>query len=229
MKKGFLAYQLNYPKTDEAWQKMKLTHDFVCIKVGQGKNVDSQLLNNLTKAKQFNLHPFLFWYLDGRYDASAQAETCIKALESVDASVMLFVDFEIYGIYKPTHENLNNFFAHFVSKNNRLLGIYTNSDSWINGAGNTTNYSSHPLWLAQYQSDPTKLPTKLFGGWQNWFIWQHKEKDPETGFTAELIQDWNLPTKQIDLLAEVEALKIEFNTILSKLESIRVVLKENVK
>ncbi|AAT89940.1 lysozyme [Leifsonia xyli subsp. xyli str. CTCB07] len=51
--------------------------------------------------------------------------------------------------------------------------IYTNPSWWKKYTGNTTKFSSYPLFIAKWVSDVSDGPGALPGGWKHWTLWQH--------------------------------------------------------
>ena len=231
MKKGIFVHSGNAP-TDSGWVELMKECDFAVVKCGS-RAPDVAMDRNLAGAKKHGFKTSILWYLDGRYDAKEQAVTALKTVEAVDPSMLLWVDFEKNGIYTPTYLQLKDFFGVFTAKSPRLLGIYTNLDTWGDLAKNSTEFSAHPLWIAWWRNEnnPPK-PTELFGGWKDWVIWQQADGKEGYPYTTEFCQDWYVqPTAQdieadfIDIKAEIERIKAEIIPLADRIDALLAVLR----
>jgi lysozyme len=57
--------------------------------------------------------------------------------------------------------------------------LYMGYYFWQGALGSTTDFSGHPLWLAQYSggSAPSLIPSC----WTTWTFWQYTDQDPVSG------------------------------------------------
>jgi GH25 family lysozyme M1 (1,4-beta-N-acetylmuramidase) len=231
MKKGIFVHSGNAP-TDSGWANLRKDCDFAVVKCGSCAP-DEAMERNLAGAKKHGFKTSILWYIDGRCDAKEQAITALATVKDVDPTAILWVDFERNGIYTPTYAQLKEFFGVFTAKSPRLLGIYTNLDTWGDLAKNSTEFSAHPLWIAWWRSEnnPPK-PTELFGGWKDWVIWQQADGKEGYPYTTEFCQDWYAqPTTQdieadfIDIKAEIERIKAEIIPLADRIDALLAVLR----
>eukprot|EP00697_Spironema_sp_BW2_P007426 gnl/Spiro4/21698_TR10623_c0_g1_i1.p1 gnl/Spiro4/21698_TR10623_c0_g1~~gnl/Spiro4/21698_TR10623_c0_g1_i1.p1 ORF type:complete len:282 (+),score=-3.59 gnl/Spiro4/21698_TR10623_c0_g1_i1:1149-1994(+) len=79
----------------------------------------------------------------------------------------------------------------FITTVQNALGvtpvIYTNYNSWVYVLGNPTNFTQYKLWVADYTNP---LP-ELFGGWNDWAIWQFADKGLVAGIDNGHSTDMN--------------------------------------
>ncbi|MDP5227256.1 MULTISPECIES: GH25 family lysozyme [Arthrobacter] len=59
--------------------------------------------------------------------------------------------------------------------------VYTTTDWWTRCTGNSSAFSSYPLWIAAYPSSPSTTPGTLPASWQQYSIWQYTDSGPFAG------------------------------------------------
>ncbi len=231
MKRGIFVHSGNAP-TDSGWAQFRKSSDFVVVKCGS-RAPDVAMERNLAGAKKHGFKTSLLWYIDGRFDAKEQAITALATIKDIDPTMTLWVDFEKNGIYTPTYAQLKDFFGVFTAKSPRLLGIYTNLDTWGDLAKNSTEFSAHPLWVAWWRrEDNPPKPAELFGGWKEWVIWQQADGKDGYPYTTEFCHDWYVqPTTQdiaadfIDIKSEIERIKAQIIPLADRIDALLVVLR----
>jgi lysozyme len=74
--------------------------------------------------------------------------------------------------------------------------IYTAYNYWHNFLQNNSSFNNYKLWVAQYGANgaPAMRPPALFGGWNDWAIWQYTSKGVVQG-----IQDFRGRPTDVDL------------------------------
>ncbi|WP_223227710.1 GH25 family lysozyme [Leifsonia xyli] len=82
----------------------------------------------------------------------------------------------------------------FVSTVERRTGgvkpvIYTTLAWWIEYTGNTTKFSSYPLFIANWRWDVSTGPGALPGGWTGtgWTLWQHGDDTTRYTYLKDLL------------------------------------------
>jgi lysozyme len=64
--------------------------------------------------------------------------------------------------------------------------IYTYPYFWQTAMGNTTAFTSYPLWIARYTSGANP---QLIGGWSNWAFWQYSANGQVGGISGPVDVD----------------------------------------
>ena len=90
---------------------------------------------------------------------------------------MLWLDIEGAGSYWGSSTSTNvNFIQSMVDECSALgvsCGIYTSSSQWSPITGNTSKFSSKPLWYAHWDGKQTFSDFSAFGGWSSPSIKQY--------------------------------------------------------
>lgn len=78
----------------------------------------------------------------------------------------------------------------FLAEVERLTGrvpiIYTGPSFWQTEMGNSTAFTRHPLWIAQYTSGTPTVP----GGWPSYTFWQNTASYTVAGITGAVDHDY---------------------------------------
>ena len=111
-------------------------------------------------------------------DATQQARVFARQLQSVGGPQLPPVlDIEIDEGLSPAQ--LVTWTRTFLTETQRLTGrtpiVYTYRYFWLLKMGNTTEFTSYPLWIAEYGKPEPTFP--LVGGWTEWTFWQRAGND----------------------------------------------------
>lgn len=63
--------------------------------------------------------------------------------------------------------------------------IYTYPNFWREKTGNSTKFSSNPLWIADYNGKSAPS-SPLPGGWDDWAFWQYTDKGSSEGVAGDV-------------------------------------------
>lgn len=118
--------------------------------------------------------------------AKDQAQAFVKAAGTARAQgdLPLTLDLEQSGGLSPSQ--LVSWTQSFVTEIQTLTGrspiLYTYPYFWQNNMGDSTAFTSLPLWIASYRSGGPKTP--LPGGWKTWTFWQYTSSGSMSGIHA---------------------------------------------
>lgn len=142
------------------------------------------------------LYHFLDWQYSGREQARLfhQAVSTLSPVPDPLSGLGLWLDVEEpngnSSTGQPSITVVNEFIATladlFHTSQERVPGIYTNQDTWVNLLGDPQSFSRHPLWLAA----PNGVSTcpGAFGGWEDWTLLQYSfdgTVDSRAGFDMD--------------------------------------------
>ncbi len=114
-------------------------------------------------------------------DATAEADHFSRTIGSLEGPGNLapVLDLEDAGKLKPSQLShwVGTWLRRVSASTGRTPIIYTGVKFWRERMGNSSAYTGHPLWLAQYG---VRKPT-LVGGWKSYTFWQYTNAGQMTG------------------------------------------------
>ena len=126
-------------------------------------------------------------HLDVR-TATAQADYFVKTAGTAaqKGDLPLTLDLEQAGGLSPSElvAWTQAFVSEVKSKTGRTTIIYTYPSFWEHAMGNSTQFSSYPLWIASYRSGGPQSP--LPGGWSDWTFWQYTDAGAQPGISGSV-------------------------------------------
>ena len=149
---------------------------FVFIKATDGVNrIDPQFINNWNGALSRNIPRGAYHFFHPEKDASIQAQLFSKTVGVLSRSDLdPVLDIEVTTTnYLAILEGIKTWLSVVESMLNRRPIIYTNPSFWVSTMKNTSEFSDHLLWTAQYNNN--KAP-KLYGGWESYKYWQFSSR-----------------------------------------------------
>ena len=163
----------------------------VIIRAGQRSYMDRDFVYNWKSAKNAGLLRGAYWFYDSRHPPLAQAALFSGILQTHGLPEM-----EAWCDYEETYGGAYagwRHFAVFVAELQRLIphmrvGIYTSYGYWRDHSPNSLFqrasydwFAQFPLWLAQYNVEPTLVP----GPWKAPLYWQFTAKGPGAKYGVE--------------------------------------------
>jgi hypothetical protein len=146
---------------------------FVIIRAGQGATIDPDFARNWADAKAAKLPRAAYWFYDPRIDPISQAQAYCRAITDAPEG-RLWVDLEYPTNWGGRYIRWQDWQA-MMEETKRLtglrVGVYTANWWWANQlVGDPAYFGRHPLWVAQYVSDPVYVT--LPKPWSECLIWQ---------------------------------------------------------
>ena len=170
---------------------------FTFIKATEGRDyVNPRFASDFRGAARMFRGAYHFARPSGRnfaqisYDAKAEANHFIRTTGTMNGPGVLppVLDIESAGPLRP--HQLKWWTRIWLRQVKALTGrtpiIYTYGDFWRQSLGNSTEFTSHPLWLAHYGV----RRARLVGGWRRYTFWQYTDRGRLAG--AGLRLDMNL-------------------------------------
>ena len=158
--------------------------EFVIIRAGQNKWVDSDFAYNWKAAKAAGLPRGCYWFWDSRYEPVKQAELWVRTMGGDFGELPMFADFEEkYGGNFSGWKNYLAFVECLEDLTDKEIGIYTAyyyfhenvpAQAW-------ERFGEYPLWVANYGVTTPKIPK----AWKEWLFWQYTETGDGLAYGAE--------------------------------------------
>jgi lysozyme len=160
---------------------------FAFVKATQGITyVDPQFTVNWEAMQSAGLRRGAYHFFEPADDAASQAQHFLSTVSLAPGDLPPVLDVEING--GVSCEQLWSGVAAWLQIVQKATGrqpiLYTAPGFW-NGNSPDLALTCHPLWLADYASQPT-LPH----GWSTWLFWQHSQTGTVPGVPAAV--DLNL-------------------------------------
>ncbi len=181
------------PKVD--WERVKTSTSFVFVKATDSTGVvDPRFTSHWSGAKKVGLPRGAYHFFHPKYDVDKQVANFTQHLKSDPGELHPVVDVEEFRTeYQSfTCEQLAQMLQRFSQGVEKELGrkpmIYTNHQTWQTSFCDHPYFLDHPLWLAQYKSQP-KEP-KLPPGWKQWLFWQYSETGKVPGISGAVDQSY---------------------------------------
>jgi len=188
------------------WAAVKATGsvDFVIAKATEGLSlVDDQFARNLSVCKERGIPIGAYHFFHPHSDPKAQADHFLSVVDVDDLDILPAVDVELSDNVAQAGivQALSTFIQAIEKKTNgkRML-LYTFYSFWNDTMHGSDAFSGHPLWLAEYNQDPS--PT-LPLGFSNYAIWQYSK----TGNIDGIAGDVDLNRLSSDSLLDIGTLR----------------------
>jgi lysozyme len=176
------------------WATVKTSSSFVFVKATDSTGmVDSHFTTHWNGAKEAGLPRGAYHFFHPKDDVDRQVANFTRHLKSDPGELPPVVDVEEFkNEYQAfTCAELAGMLQRFSQGVEKELGrkpmIYTNHQTWRTSFCDHPYFNDHPLWLAEYMSQPTQQP-KLPPGWKSWSFWQYSETGKVAGIDAQVDQ-----------------------------------------
>lgn len=155
------------------WQKVKDQVDFVMLRAGYGKTVDTRFKRNIKECNELGIPVGIYWfsYAYTVTQAKAEAQMCIDTIKDYKITYPVCYDFEYDSIEQARKKGIvitRNLMVEMaraflleIEKAGYYAMNYTNIDFLNKGFSELTN--RFDTWLAQWGKSS---PTKPCGIWQ---------------------------------------------------------------
>ncbi len=164
---------------------------FAYVKATEGISVnDAQFARNWSVSKARGIPRGAYHFFRFNDDPIAQANFFLASANHQAGDLLPAVDVEVTdGVSDVTQ--LVQKLAAFISAveqavSGRRMMIYTYWGFWNSSFNGSDAFSDHPLWIAEYNNQPTP---SLPNGWSNWSIWQHESNGSVTGINGDVDLD----------------------------------------
>lgn len=166
----------------------KAGYAYVFVKATEGTHYKNEYYVNDAMAAQGNgVLMGGYHYADVSTDAAAQARMFADVIK-VKGGASLPPVLDIEEAKGLTAAQLNKWVRTFLQETYNRIGrkpiIYSYRSFLMNQMGNTSDFTSFPLWIADYngkQSPTLPLP----GGWKTWTFWQYSSQTRIDGIQAQ--------------------------------------------
>ncbi|GAB3561979.1 GH25 family lysozyme [Spelaeicoccus albus] len=192
------------------WSKVSSNVKFAYIKATESTTyTDPQFNDNYIGAyKQGIIRGAYHFALPNKSSGAAQANYFVKngggwSSDGKTLPPLLDMEYNPYGntCYGLSDSQMVSWVKSFVNRMKKLTGrppaIYTTTDWWKTCTGNSSKFSSSPLFIARYNSTVGTLPN----GWNFQTFWQYSDSDNPPNYPGD--QDvFNGSAKQLQQLAK---------------------------
>lgn len=160
---------------------------FVMIKATDGVTVDPCFHENRQGAHAAGLIVGTTHYAEPSENAEKNALNMATTIGSTEGELPPALDIEITGGLGVTElvQWIHTFTSTLHQKTGRNPMIYTYPSFWEKEVGNSGDFVSHPLWVAEYGTPHPSLP----GGWPTWTFWQYSNAGSVPGVSARVDLD----------------------------------------
>ncbi|HWB62166.1 MAG TPA: GH25 family lysozyme [Chitinophagales bacterium] len=189
----FLGIDVSYAQPGINWQQVAADPQnirFAYLKATQGTTIqDNTFAKNREGATAAGIPNGAYHFFSIQTPAINQAFNFINVVHELkpgDLPPML--DFEQNVTPDKINHTLDEIGV-WLKQIEKSLGvkpiIYTANNYWKYILGNPQAYKDYKLWVAAYGADnpaqPNNTPPNLFGGWQEWALWQYSSKGTVQG------------------------------------------------
>lgn len=148
--------------------------DFVIIRAGQNKWIDSDFVISWEAARIAGLPRAAYWFYDPRVSPLTQAKIFTDLVRNDPPEGRLWIDLEFPTSWGGTFTGWMHWKA-MIEETKRLsglpVGVYTANWWWSQQAiGDYAYFGQYPLWVAQYTNSAADVT--LPKGWTKAIIWQ---------------------------------------------------------
>lgn len=164
---------------------------FTYVKATEGISVnDSQFARNWSVSKARGIPRGAYHFFHFNQDPIAQANFFLASANPQAGDLLPAVDVEVTdGVSDVTQ--LVQKLAAFISKveqaiSGKRMMIYTGWGFWNSSFNGSDAFSGHPLWIAEYNNQPSP---SLPNGWTNWSIWQYGSNGSVAGINGDVDLD----------------------------------------
>lgn len=169
------------------WSKVPSSGiSFAYAKASEGQTlVDERFAENYSALGRSSIKRGAYHFMRFRTDPAAQADNFLRVANPQKGDLVPMVDVEVSdGVSLQDCATRLSAFLKVVEKRiGRFMLIYTSYGFWNYTMGGYDGFSGHPLWIAEYNSDPE--PT-MPNGWRNWTIWQHSDAGRVAGIAGNV-------------------------------------------
>lgn len=162
---------------------------FVFAKATEGTGFSSSQFQRQHDGAKSRHIPFgAYHFLDPAADGKAQAEYFLEAIDGYEGQLLPAVDIEEAN--GQTADQIVTCVKDFTAavdatlKKKRTI-IYTYVSFWQNTVGASSDFSGHPLWIAEYPAQyKAELKPPIPKGWKSAVLWQYAEGGDVPGITG---------------------------------------------
>lgn len=173
-----------YQKIESFDLVKKAGYDRVVIKATEGIKYRDPIYQNFAASRYAGLDVGFYHFWRPNDDAGKQAEWFLMNIDnSVYDRKLLVLDFETIAPNQTPQQNQDAIakFLEIVSKESENPAIiYTNPSTW-KAIGNPSNFSQHPLWIADFGVSQPEIPAS----WKDFTGWQYKDNEIVPGIDGE--------------------------------------------
>lgn len=149
--------------------------EFAILKCSQGNFKDSTFETHYMNAKAVGIGVGAYHFCTARNAAEAEAEAkvCLNAIKGKQFEYPIFLDLEDYKVKystmsKQTNDSIIKAFCGVVEKAGYWVGLYTNTDFYLNHISGAELAKRYSLWLAHWGTKaPVDCQMWQFGGETN--------------------------------------------------------------
>jgi GH25 family lysozyme M1 (1,4-beta-N-acetylmuramidase) len=175
-------------------QVARAGYRFAFIKVSEGNYyANPYYATDLTQAKAAGLYVTGYHFaIPNVSSGGSQADYAVKharyAAGGRTMPLALDIEYNPYGAtcYGLSAASMVAWISAFTAEARLLTGqptiIYTTADWWRTCTGDSTAFSSDPLWVAAYGPTSPPMPS----GWQDWTFWQYTSSGQVPGIAAKV-------------------------------------------
>lgn len=129
-----------------------------------------------------------YHFLDPAIDGAQQAQYFLNAISGYEGQLLPALDVEQTNGQSPDQivKCMSDFASAVESHlNGKRIIVYTYWSFWQNTMGGRSDFSGHPLWIAQYPAPyrPGMKPA-VPDGWSNPVLWQYADTGVVPGITG---------------------------------------------
>lgn len=153
---------------DLKWAK-KAGVDFVIMRAGIAKSVDTELKNHLAGCEKTGMPYGFYWFSRAFSTAQAieEAQTCIQTIKDTAPSYPVFYDMEekdqIDGLNNKQRTDIICAFCEEIKKAGYLAGVYINPSWMENYVDKNRLVGKYEIWLAHWTENPDKPSSYKYG------------------------------------------------------------------
>lgn len=143
--------------------------EFVIMRAGIAKSVDTELKNHLTACEKLEM-PYGFYWYSRAFDtvqAIAEAKACIQTIKDTTPSYPIFYDIEekdqIDKLTKQQRTDIICAFCEKIKEAGYTAGVYINPSWMENYVDKTKLIGKYEIWLAHWTENPNKPSNYKYG------------------------------------------------------------------
>lgn len=149
--------------------------EFAILKCSQANFKDSSFEAHYKNAKAVGIGVGAYHFCTARNtaEAIAEAKTCLNAIKGKQFEYPIFLDFEDFNVKystmsKQTNDSIIKAFCNEIEKAGYWVGLYTNTDFYMNHISGAELANRYSLWLAHWGTNaPVDCQMWQFGGETN--------------------------------------------------------------
>ncbi|MFI5301885.1 MAG: GH25 family lysozyme [Polyangiales bacterium] len=182
-----LGVDVSVYQGDVNWSSVKSNGiDFAIARISDGSYLDTKFGANWPGMKAAGLVRGSYQFFEPGEDPTMQANIVINAVGKLgDGDLPVVADMEVTGSQSAATivANLKTWSDAVTIGTGKAPFIYTGKYFWQDNVGDSTAFSSVPLWVAAYNGLATcvDIPDK---GWSNWKMWQYTDAASVSGISG---------------------------------------------